>query len=61
MKERASRQEDREFTTEICEDIELDAMIAVLWVRNNLEPEDVFTVEELEYWAEQNGYIEEEA
>ena len=60
MIERTKRQQDGEFTADVFEDVELDAMIAVLWVRNNLEPEDVFPIERLGYWAEQNGYVEEE-
>ena|GEM_PF-2870110 len=59
MKNRTNRQEDRDFTAEVLENIESDAMIAVLWVRHNCEPEDVFAVEDLEYWAEQNGYVKE--
>lgn len=26
------------------------------WIQNNLEPEDVFSAEQLEAWAENNGY-----
>jgi hypothetical protein len=29
---------------------------AVSWIQNNLEPDDVFSAEQLETWAENNGY-----
>ena len=29
---------------------------AIDWIRGNLSPEDVFTVNELEEWADYNGY-----
>ena len=32
---------------------------AVHWIQNNLEPEDVFSDEQLEDWAEMNGYVKE--
>ena len=30
------------------------------WVKDNLEPYDVFTAEQLEEWAELSGYIHKE-
>ena len=30
------------------------------WVRSNLEPEEVFEIRELESWARNNGWVEEE-
>lgn len=30
------------------------------WIQANLDPEDVFSVETLRDWAEDNGYVEEE-
>jgi hypothetical protein len=33
---------------------------AIAWIQANLSPEDVFTVNELEEWAEDNGYGEKE-
>ena len=30
------------------------------WIAANLEPEDVFSAEELQQWAEDNGYVVEE-
>jgi hypothetical protein len=29
---------------------------SVSWIQNNLEPDDVFSAEQLETWAENNGY-----
>jgi len=29
---------------------------AIDWIRDNLEPEDVFTASMLETWAERNGW-----
>lgn len=29
---------------------------AIDWIKNNLEPEDVFSKEQLESWAEDNDY-----
>jgi hypothetical protein len=29
---------------------------SVSWIQNNLEPDDVFSAEQLEAWAENNGY-----
>ena len=34
---------------------------AVDWIRNNLNPEDIFTVSQLEEWALSNGYEEEKS
>ena len=32
---------------------------AVTWIQNELSPEDVFTPDQLETWAKDNGYVEE--
>jgi hypothetical protein len=29
---------------------------AIDWIKNNMEPEDVFTREQLDSWAEDNDY-----
>ena len=29
---------------------------SVSWIQNNLEPDEVFSAEQLEKWAENNGY-----
>jgi hypothetical protein len=31
---------------------------AIVWMQDNLEPDDVFTEKQLKYWAESNGYQE---
>lgn len=33
---------------------------AIEWISKNMEPEDVFGLEKLSAWAEENGYVEEE-
>lgn len=33
---------------------------SVDWIQSNLEPEEVFDKEELEEWAENNGYVKED-
>lgn len=32
---------------------------AIDYISHNFEPEDIFTVSELETWAENNGYVKE--
>jgi len=40
----------------------LDGLLeeSINWIRLNMNPEDVFPEEELEYWAENNGFVKEE-
>jgi hypothetical protein len=38
--------------------VEGDELINI--VSNNFQPEDVFSVEELEGWAKDNGFVKEE-
>lgn len=33
--------------------------VAVDWISNSLEPDDVFSQEKLEQWALDNGFVEE--
>ena len=33
--------------------------LAIEWIRKNLVPEDVFSQEDLEYWATDNEYTKE--
>lgn len=33
--------------------------IAIQWMQQNLEPEDIFSEKQLSNWAEANGYIKE--
>jgi hypothetical protein len=35
--------------------------VAVDWIKENLAPDDVFSDEQLEEWAEDNGYVLESA
>lgn len=30
---------------------------AIVWIQDTLEPDDVFSIKQLESWAESNGYI----
>ncbi|MDA1029692.1 MAG: hypothetical protein O3B41_11670 [Bacteroidetes bacterium] len=32
---------------------------AIAWIKDNLNPEDVFEKKQLDGWAEENGYVEE--
>lgn len=32
----------------------------ISWIANTLNPQDVFELEDLEHWAESNGYVKEE-
>lgn len=33
---------------------------AIDWISSNMNPEEVFSDEDLSFWAEQNGYIKED-
>jgi len=33
---------------------------AVEWIKNNLQPDEVFTEDELGTWAYENGFLKEE-
>jgi hypothetical protein len=33
--------------------------LAIGWIQDNLDPDDVFDQKDLESWAEANGYIKE--
>ena len=46
--------QDQDFITQMISDTLLEN--AIEWISNNLEPEDVFSVKDLEYWAKANGY-----
>jgi hypothetical protein len=41
--------------------IEIEGDDLINFCQSNYEPEEVFDVKELEYWAESNGYVKEEA
>lgn len=32
---------------------------AISWIGSNLQPDDVFSIADLESWAEDNGYVKE--
>ena len=49
-------QQEREFMEKISP--RLDEVIE--WIKNNLNPEDVFNEEDLIEWAEDNGYFTED-
>jgi len=45
--------EDKKFGAEFLDQI-------VEWISDNLEPEDVFSAEQLQEWARDNGYVAED-
>jgi len=53
-----SAKQNQEFASVILPNYPLDE--AVEWIRSNMEPDDVFTEDKLEAWAERNGYKREE-
>jgi len=52
-----SRAQDKKFIVDIIPDTLLEESIE--WIASHLSPEDVFSVSDLESWAEDNGYIKE--
>jgi hypothetical protein len=40
--------------------IDIDEDVILEEVKKNFYPEDVFSVEQLDRWAEENGYVKEE-
>lgn len=57
-----TQQQDASFSYEMDSHVQtkttaLDA--AIFWIRQNLEPEDIFSEKQLSNWAEANGYIKE--
>ena len=53
-----SSYDDQEFIGAVIPSDLLDE--AILWIRKNLGPADVFSVEDLNEWAEDAGYVQEE-
>lgn len=51
-----SRQQNREFTGYILENIEFDLAEVLDYIRDNFAPDDVFSKIALQDWAEDNGY-----
>jgi hypothetical protein len=53
-----SSRDERLFIEDVISNDLLENTIA--WISNNLEPDNVFSKEELEEWARSNGFVEEE-
>ena len=52
--------QDSEFTTLLLGSIiDFDAALALEWVRDNFDPQDIFEDDILREWAASNGFIEE--
>ena len=56
----ATPQQDRDLAELIGRNISLDAGLILDWVAEGFSPEDVFSAEQLEAWAEDNNYVKEE-
>jgi len=54
MRVRFSQQNNENFIEAILNQDLLD--VAVVWIGDNLVPDDVFSEDQLEAWAEDNGY-----
>lgn len=52
-----STKQDREFVERLGEELSMDATWVVEWVGENFEPHNVFSVDDLETWARDNGFI----
>lgn len=58
----ATTAQDNEFAAEIKDHVEVNRYAldtAIDWIGKNLQAENVFSENELERWAEANGYIKE--
>lgn len=53
----ASTRQEKEFTEAVIPDL-LDQ--AVAWIGSNMNPDDVFSESDLQHWAANNGYTEEQ-
>lgn len=51
----ATNTQDRRFLDEVIGSGLLDS--AIEWIKDNLDPEDVFPRSDLEHWANMNDYI----
>jgi hypothetical protein len=49
--------QDRDFTERLVQEISLDATFVLDWVVENFEPNEVYTNDQLEDWAIDNGWI----
>lgn len=55
--------QQKDFADTIIEAVDISPKglgIAIDWIRENLDPEDVFDEKKLSAWAEENGYIKSE-
>lgn len=51
---------NRIFYEMLCSSSGEDKLVdAILWMQQNLEPEDIFSEKQLSNWAEANGYTKE--
>jgi len=50
--------QDRDFLEDVVGTLLLEN--AIDWISRNMEPEDVFSTQDLDRWAKNNGYVEEE-
>lgn len=59
----ATTKQERSFGEHIKENQNVDLTLldkTIDWMRENISPEEVFTDEQLETWAENNGYVKKE-
>lgn len=51
--------QDRKFNEMLMEHLRQDSSLeqCVEWIRNNMNPEDVFSDKDLAQWAEEIGYV----
>lgn len=59
-----STQKQKLFAEEMIDYVTTDVLIesidnAIVWIENNLDPDDVFSAKELRNWAEANGYTKD--
>lgn len=55
-----SVRQDNDFAEELSSHVNVKATAldsAIAWIRDNLDPDDIFTYTHLQKWADQNGYI----
>ena len=58
----ATKQQEKDFALEFdnCVTLTTGALdVAITWIRDSLDPDDVFHKWQLENWAESNGYVKE--
>ena len=57
-----STKQDREFNEMLHEHLRQDSSLerCIEWIRNNMNPDDVFSESDLDVWADNNGYVNEE-